>query len=289
MRRSAPALVSVCIPSRNTRATLPAQLDALAAQTYAGPWEVVLLDNGSTDGSDALALDWSDRLTIRVARVATPGISHVRNAARSAARGDLLAFCDGDDVVVPGWLSALVHAARDADLVGGRLDETSLNPAHVSAWRDPLPDALMAPLGYLPFAPGGNCAVWADVVDEVGGWDTSYVGGSDDVDFSWRVQRAGYTVGYAPGAVVAYRYRADLRSFLRQYHRYGLTEATLQRRFADAVPRSTVGDVLRVWRRLLRRLPALRHPGVERVKLLRDWAYHSGRLRGSLRERTLLA
>jgi glycosyltransferase involved in cell wall biosynthesis len=288
--RGAPTLVSVVIPSLDTAATIGAQLDALAAQTYAGEWEVVVLDNGSTDGSDALALSWADRLpSLRVVPVAARGISHVRNAARAATRGDLLAFCDADDVVAPGWLAALVTAAAGADLVGGRLDDRSLNSGDVVAWRGAMPaDAPLVPLGYLPLAPGGNCAVWADVVDALGGWDTGYIAGSDDVDFSWRAALSGYTVAWSADAVIAYRYRPDARSLYRQYFRYGRTEARLVRRFAG-VRRSTVRDVARVWKALLRRLPSLRRDGVERVVLLREIAYHAGRLYGSARERTLLA
>lgn len=287
--RAPPRLVSVCIPSLDPGPLLAEQLAALAAQSYGGAWEVVILDNGSTDGSDADALAWAGRLPgLRVERVAERGISNVRNAARRFARGDLLAFCDADDVVAPGWLAALAAAAEAHDIVGGLLDDATLNPPHVVRWRGAIPrDGLMRPLGHLPFAPGGNCAVWADVVDALGGWDTGYVAGSDDVDFSWRAQERGYTVGYAPGAVLAYRYRADRRNLYRQFFRYGRTEALLQRRFA--VPRQSVVDVVRVWARLLRRAPALRRADDHRVILLRELAYHAGRLWGSVRERTVLA
>ena len=285
MREYPPRLVSVCIPSLNSAATLGEQLDALAAQTYRGAWEVVLLDNGSTDGSDRMAAERGHR----VAYVPRRGISHVRNAARGAAGGELLAFCDADDVVAPGWLAALVTAARHHDVVGGRLDDTTLNDPDVVAWRGAMPlDAPLVPLGYRPLAPGGNCAVWADVVDALGGWDTGYVAGSDDVDFCWRAAEAGYSVGWSADAVIAYRYRADRRALYRQYFRYGRTEARLVRRFAG-VPRSGPRDVARVWKGLLTRLPALRRDGTERVILLREIAYHAGRLYGSVRERTLLA
>jgi glycosyltransferase involved in cell wall biosynthesis len=285
-----PALVSVVIPSLNSAATLGEQLDALAGQTYEGPWEVVLLDNGSTDGSDRLALEWGDRLPgLRVHRVAERGISHVRNAARTAARGDLLAFCDADDVAVPGWLTALVVAAQEHDVVGGRLDDRSLNPPDVVAWRGAMPeDGPLVPLGYLPLAPGGNCAIWADVIDALDGWDTGYVAGSDDVDFCWRAAEAGYSVGWSADAVIAYRYRPDTRALYRQFFRYGRTEARLVARFAG-VRRSTARNVVGTWKALLLRLPALRRKGNDRVILLREIAYHAGRLYGSALERTLLA
>lgn len=281
--------MTVAIPSRDTAATLPAQLDALAAQAYDGAFEVVLCDNGSTDGSDALALEWAGRLDLRVVRVPEPGISNVRNAALVEARGDLLAFCDGDDVVAPGWLAALVAAAGAADLVAGRLDDTSLNPPEVVAWRGPLPvDEPLRPLGFLPLAPGASFAVWRDVAMDVGGWDPGYVGGSEDVDFSWRVQLAGRTFAYAPDAVVAYRYRPDRRALYRQFYRYGHTEARLQRRFAGHLPRHSVRNLAGTWKALLRQAPRLRGTGPDAVALKREYAYHWGRLVGSLRERTLL-
>ena len=289
MRRPPPRLVTVAIPSRDTAATLGEQLAALAAQTYAGAVEVLLCDNGSTDGSDALALRWADRLDLRVVRVPEPGISNVRNAALVEARGELVAFCDGDDVVAPGWLAALVAAALDADLVGGRLDDTALNPPEVVAWRGALPvDAPLRPLGFLPLAPGASFAVWRDVATDVGGWDPGYVGGSEDVDFSWRVQLAGRTFAYAPDAVVAYRYRPDARALYRQFFRYGRTEARLQRRFAGHLPRHSLRNLAGTWKALLRQAPRLLGRDVVAIATRREYAYHWGRLAGSLRERTLL-
>jgi glycosyltransferase involved in cell wall biosynthesis len=274
--------VSVVIPSRDTAATLGEQLDALAAQTYRGEWEVVVADNGSTDGSDALALRWCDRLPLRVIRVATPGIVHVRNAGLAQARGDLLAFCDGDDVASPGWLAALVQAAEDADLVAGRLDDTTLNPPDVVAGRGALPaDGPLVPLGFLPLAPGANFAVRRAVAEALGGWDASYVGGSEDVDFSWRAQLAGYRFAYAPDAVMAYRYRPEPRALYRQFYRYGVTEARLQRVFADHLPKHSVRNLLGTWKALLRL-------GVSEVATRREWAYHLGHLRGSISERVIL-
>src|SRR5215218_5139885 len=123
-RRAAPRCVSVIVPVRDAEAWFAAQLEALAAQRYAGRWEVLIADNGSTDGTVALAWSWSDRLPIRIVDAsARAGINAARNVAAAAADGDLLAFCDGDDLVGPGWVAALAEAAQHYDLVGGRLDE----------------------------------------------------------------------------------------------------------------------------------------------------------------------
>ena len=113
----------------NAASTLPEQLDALVAQSYSGAWEVVLADNGSTDGADTLGLAWADRLpALSVIDVpATRGASYARNVGAREAKGDFLLFCDADDVATSGWVEAMAEAAVHADLAGGRLDDVELN------------------------------------------------------------------------------------------------------------------------------------------------------------------
>src|SRR4051794_20497634 len=156
--RAPPRLVSVIVPVRNGAAVLGQQLAALERQGYRGRWEVVVADNGSSDGTAAVVAEWTGRLPMRrVAADRRRGINVARNVGVNAANGDLLAFCDADDQVAPGWLEALVETARGADLVGGRLDEETLNqdpraPRRPRHPRNRLPTALE----FLPFAPGAN-------------------------------------------------------------------------------------------------------------------------------------
>ena len=121
------ALVSVVVPMRDERRFLLQQLEALAAQDYDGPWEMVVTDDGSRDGSPELAAQWMrERGTGRlVTSAGARGPGAARNAGVREAKGDLLAFCDADDVVSPGWLGALVEGAGAADLVAGAQDGTT--------------------------------------------------------------------------------------------------------------------------------------------------------------------
>lgn len=289
--RGAPALVSVVIPCRNGALTLNEQLEALSAQTYPGKWEVVVIDNGSTDNSMEIARDWSGRLPdLRIHETLEVGVSHVRNAGVRAGSGDLIALADADDVVEPGWLEALVLASKDADLVGGRLDDLALNSGRTIHWRGRLPqDALMRPLDHLPFAPGCNCAVWRDVFEALGGWDPNYAAGSDDVDFSWRAQALGYTVGYARDAVTAYRYRDSLRATCRQFFFYGFTEVRLYRQFrSDGIRSYGLRALARTWWGLLRSSTRLARGIGPAGEWMREVSYHSGRAWGSVKLRTLL-
>ena len=101
-------MISVVIPVRDGAATIGDQLEALGQQTYQGEWEIVIADNGSTDGTAELAeRSWSHpRAALRVVDASSrPGSSFARNRGAIEAAGDFLAFCDADDIVAPGWLT----------------------------------------------------------------------------------------------------------------------------------------------------------------------------------------
>lgn len=279
-----PEAVSVVIPVRNAVVTLPQQLRALAGQTYRGPWEVLVADNGSTDRSRAVVLEarsWCPGLRLVEAADRT-GESHARNSGAAAARGDFLAFCDADDIADPGWLAALVAAARDADLVGGALDVGMLNPAHCD--EQPLP--MTAQGEFLPFARGANCGVWRDVLTAVGGWDESYRGGGEDMDLSWRAQLCDFRVGYAPDARMHYRLRTAPVALARQKWNYGKSGARLFRSYRDAGfrrrrPATVVGN----WVWLCLHLPDLVRSRGLRRRWIRYAARLGGLLAGSIRHR----
>ena len=263
---SGPALaVSVVVPVRDVADTIGEQLAALGAQDFTGRWEVVVADNGSRDRTLDVVAAWADRLpALRVVRAdGRPGVSHARNVAAGVAQADLLAICDGDDVVEPGWLSGVVAASRRADVVAGRTDEEVLNSPTVRAWRRPRPtDRAPEIRGFLPYATGANCAVWKRVVDDIGGWNEDYVRAGNDVEFSWRAQLAGYRLVFAPEAVVRYRYRSDLRSWAHQAYNGGRASAHLVADFRDAgLPPVPLRDVAWNWLRLLVRSPRLLRPG----------------------------
>lgn len=285
-------MVSVVIPAYNARHVIDTQLEALAGQDYAGPMEVVVGDNASTDGLAGYLEEHPlrDRLRLRcVPAHEVQCASHARNIAVAAADGDLLAFCDADDRVHPGWVSALVAAAARYDMVSGPLENTSLNSPKVAdrMLMQPAERGFSFP-GFLPFANGCSCAVWRDAYDAAGGWDESYTSAGEDVDFSWRVQLAGGTLGHAPDALVAYRVRTTLRELWDHSRTYGETDPRLFKQYRDHGYARNVVAFPVVLLLLILRNPLLPRP---LTRLSRgQWFFYAGRLvgrvRGSVQHRT---
>ena len=279
------------MPVRNERRHLPEQLRALASQDYGGPWEVVVVDDGSSDGSGEVARSFADRLPgLRVVTLPERrGLNHARNTGVAAAAGEVVAFCDADDIAVPGWLTALVGALdADADVVGGHLDLESLNDELQRSWRNKRPwiEKRLAN-GFLEYVPGGNCALRTDLARELR-WDETFLFGSSDAEFSWRAQHLGLRVALAEDAVVAVRFPETLGELARQFYGYGSGEPLLYRRERGrGWPRSDTRAALRQWGWLVLHLPDLVRSPQPRGWWVRLAAQRVGRLRGSLRARVL--
>jgi glycosyltransferase involved in cell wall biosynthesis len=285
----APSLVSVVLPVLNGEPHLPEQLAALAEQDYAGPWEVVVADNGSRDRTAAVARAFAERLPhLRVVDASSRrGLNHARNIGAFEAHGDFLAFCDADDVVAPGWLAALTAAAADAHLVAGAIENRTLNGG-VSGWRTEGPlQELPVKHGFLAAAPGGNCGVWADVARELW-WDEAYRFGSSDIEFSWRAALAGYRLLFVPAAVISQRHRPRMRSLARQHFAYGASGCRLYRSFRPlGMPPADASFARAEWRDVARGLPGAVRSRELRGAWVKQTAFRLGRVAGSVRHRVL--
>lgn len=242
--------LSVVIPAFNVAHVLGEQLDALAAQIDAPPFEVVVADNGSTDATADVAHSYRGPFEVRVVNASQRrGAAHARNMGAQAARGGFLLFCDSDDLVGAHWIAALVaaRAQHPGAIVSGALHHERFNDADVqhayTLSPDPAPSSDgLEPVrtdpgpfaGYLPTAPGGNFAIDREQYLAVGGMDSSYPGGSEETDFVWRVQRTGAPVVVAPSAIVHYRLRATARAMFRQQRIQQFAKVLLWMRYRDA-------------------------------------------------------
>jgi glycosyltransferase involved in cell wall biosynthesis len=290
--RSEPSLVSVVVPVRNEAKDIGHQLAALAGQSYRGDWELVVADNRCTDRSIEIVETFRAALPAMTVTDARERISinHARNAGAAAARGELLAFCDADDVATPGWLEALVRGAMTADIVVGRVDLDPLNssgPARAMYPWDP-PDRLETEHGFLPYASGGNCGVWANVARSVQ-WDESCCFGNSDIEFSWRAQLAGWPLAFVDDAVMQVRLNGHLAQLARQHYAYGRSDPQLYRRFRGyGMVSPSYSKPMPSWRWLIASAGALRGTPSHRAKWIRVAARKLGRMVGSIEHGVLV-
>jgi glycosyltransferase involved in cell wall biosynthesis len=114
---AAPPTISVVVAAHNAARTLAAALDSALGQEPR-PTEVIVVDDGSTDDTPAVGAAYADR--VRVLRQSQAGEAAAKNAGARAASGEVVAFLDADDVLLPGWIAAVGQALRertDLDLV----------------------------------------------------------------------------------------------------------------------------------------------------------------------------
>lgn len=282
--------VSVVIPSRNAAHTLAVQLDALAAQRTTHTFEVLLADNGSTDGTRELVESYRDRIPgLRwIDASARTGSNVARNIGTAAAKSDIVLLCDADDEVDPGWLEAMARALETADGVGGRLDRIKLNESYINAWGTPHGHNGIGPqLGFLPRPIGANAGFRKSVWEELGGFDENYVRGGTETEFFWRLQLRGHSLEQVDDALVHYRMRSSFKAGVRQMYIWGRQAPMLYRDFRSDGMRWDVKDSLRRTKWLLTSAPSVRCGPEMRFQWTREAAYRVGRVVGSVKFRVL--
>ncbi len=237
--------LSVVIAAYNAAHTLGEQLESLALQQPAQGWEILVCDNGSTDGTRELVRAWEKDLpALRLLDAsARRGPAAARNEGARHATGRSLLFCDADDVVGQGWVRAMQEALRSHTFVAGRLEWQRLNDAELLRAR-PLPQQgaglqVSTLIPGLRHAGAGNMGIRRELFLRVGGFcvDAPTL---EDTDLCWRVQLAGQPLVEVPEAVVHVRLRPSVRGTVRQAFSYGRGERWLTERFRHLVPRDAI-------------------------------------------------
>ena len=283
--------LSVVIPAHNEAAVITHQLDALAAQSWDGSWDVIVVDNCSTDDTAAIVTAYSQtHPQFRVVPAsARKGLNYARNAGIAASTGRSFALVDADDIVSPGWLAAMGSALRDHELVTGPLELDRLNPPALAGSRGRR-DEQDAPsfCGIFESAHGNNIGVRRAAYNRIGAFDEDpRLLGCEDMEFSMRAWIDGIVLFFATDAVVHYRYRTDPRVLWQQGRRYGKSRPMLVRKLrAAGRPRPSRFAGWRSWVWLVVHLPDLR---ISERRAAWVWVAGNrlGQLEGSIRYRCL--
>ena len=288
--------LSVIIPCARSIGTLPVQLDALARQTWNGPWEVIISDNGPTPGLSELIESYRDKLPglTLIDSSDRSGASHARNVAAEIATGDYLLFCDADDMVADDWVATLAQSLCDHDFVASRLVVEKINEPWVVASRPMIletqRDGLMNFLGFLPWAGAGTLGIKRSIYLDAGGFDES-LSALEDVDFCWRVQLANTPLHFERNAEIHYRLRADLSGIYRQAAFYAEHQVFVLKKFGSrglSRPQFSWRRFLRGpqgWAALVRHFPGAIRKRQDAGTWLWNFGWRVGLLKGSLKYR----
>ena len=182
--------VSFVIPVRNDAARLRVCLEAIRGGIPPNvDVEIVVADNGSTDDSARVAREaGATVLTLPNLRV-----GDLRNHAAGVSKGDILAFVDADNRIVPGWIAAALDALGDPAVAAVGAPYHSPSPG---TWVQRLYDRLRrhpTSREAVDWLGSGNMAVRRSAFEAVGGFDAS-LETCEDVDLCRKLRRSGYTL-----------------------------------------------------------------------------------------------
>lgn len=248
-----PPRFSVVIPTYRRRERVLRNLRALAEQGFSD-FEAIVVDDGSDDGSAAALRALETPFPLAVLEQENQGAAGARNVGARAARGEILLFLDDDMEAAPSLLAEHDRSHREgADLVVGDMPLHPGSPAGllswgVGVWAQTRRERLTEP-GAEPGLDDlltGQMSISREAFDRLGGFDTSFTReglfGGEDIDFSYRVVKAGLRVAYNPAAISHQYYDVDPAAYLRRSRETGRSEEELvlkhpeQRDRFDAAP-----------------------------------------------------
>jgi len=233
--------ISVVVVAFNEERRIGACLTALLAQDYAGTYEIIVVDGGSTDGTAgvvrALAREagtTSVRLVPNEKKCIAPG----RNAGIRAARAEYVAFTDADCVPQPRWLTGLSGALRaclEADQSTAAVGGANVPPAQSGEFHEALGAYLDSALGSFNSVQGRvfpskrkvaslsctNVLYRKNALIAVGGFDEALCNMSEDCDLNMRLRSRGHSLYFVPGVGVEHLLRRDEASWFRNMAAYG--------------------------------------------------------------------
>lgn len=220
--------VSIIVCSYNGAKTLEECLESLGQIDYPN-YEVILVDDGSTDNTREIASRFPD---VRYVYQTNHGLSHARNHGAALAKGEIFAYTDSDCMADPDWLYYLLStllSGKFAGVGGPNVSPPAQNWVQACVAAAPGgPSHVLLTDTVAEHVPGCNMAWYRWAFENVGGFDPEYHKAGDDVDFCWRVQQSGHEVAFSPTAVVWHHRRFTLQAFRKQQQGYGEAESLLR-------------------------------------------------------------
>ncbi len=229
--------ISVVVCAYNADSTMDGCLASFAKVKYP-KFEVIVVDDGSTDATGAIA-DRHAALApyIHVIHQPNLGLSAARNVGMNAAQGEVVAYTDSDCYVDPHWLHYMAWAFTDERFVavgGPNLAPSEDNRTAACVAVSPgAPTHVLLTDEIAEHIPGCNMAYRKQHLAGIGGFDATYRAAGDDVDVCWRLQNEGHLIGFSAAMTVWHHRRNTVSAYLKQQKGYGRAEALLLPKHKD--------------------------------------------------------
>lgn len=216
--------VSVLICTYNRHQLLRKALTALLRESTCKPDQVVIVNGGDND-TDRIVEEFRKFSSVRIELISTINVNLAtsRNIGLGYCTGDIVAMTDDDAEVFPNWIDQirLVHTEHpEAGAIGGPVVGAKSDTSFLSRLADTVTFPRPSLKTYVRTLPGVNVSYKRVVLDTVGVQDETLFRG-EDVDFNWRVLKAGFKILFDPSIVVTHHHRNSLRTLLKQHHMYG--------------------------------------------------------------------
>src|SRR3989442_2956950 len=200
-------VVSVVTTVRNEARNIAALLDSLVVQEP--PIEVIVVDSDSEDATRDVVRGYEKRYDFVHLYVFGGTRGTGRNFGIRKAKGDAVAFIDGDAIANPFWIRELREGLQQHDIVAGRTIQIGYRPF------EELERVELIVEGTDVTYPSSNLAYRKAVLDEIGGFD-GWVVTPEDIDLNIRAVRAGHAIGFRADAIVYHPTPDSAFDFLRQ-------------------------------------------------------------------------
>lgn len=236
--------VSVIVPAYNAAATIGRTISAVLAQAGVAPFEVVVVDDGSSDATATIIQSFPVKYIYQT----NAGPAAARNRGARVAAGEFLFFTDSDCVPHPDWLQKMLPHFADAasGVVAGSYGIA--NPENTLA-RCIHQEILYRHHHLLPQHPkvfgSYNFGVRRNVFDQVGGFNAEYRHASgEDNDLSYKIRQAGHKIFFAKDALVDHYHPVQISRYLREQFRHGFWRVKMY----AAHPQMARGDDYTFWK-----------------------------------------
>ncbi|MDY0287629.1 MAG: glycosyltransferase [Sphaerochaeta sp.] len=234
--------VSIIIPCYNGMRTLTQCLDSLIAlDPLSPPHEIIVVDNGSTDGSVEVIKTYKEVTLLYEHTIQGPAAA--RNTGVRGSHGAILAFIDIDCIATPRWLIESFSAFDDPLVVGagGRI-EGSVPKNEIQQWMNDakiLDQERTLNNSFMPFVQTANALFRKDAFLAIEGFDIGLISG-EDCDLSWRIQKvSGGRLAYCPDALVYHDHRASMKGVYRQSRTNAMAGALIAKKWKGSLSKKS--------------------------------------------------